>query len=161
MLLGRLVKCAFCGRQVDKDVSVRYRDKNYHSDCAEEAKNRDELGQYIVDLFHLKAPGPRNYAMIKKFYEENHFTYKGMLYSLKYFYEIKNNPIDKANQSIGIIPWVYEEAKEYFERIVNKTNTLTKIVSEQMEKEEPSVEIKVNKRKANKAYDLNSFNIEG
>jgi hypothetical protein len=31
-----------------------------------------------------------------------------------YFYEIKGNSIDKANGGIGIVPYVYEDAKKYF-----------------------------------------------
>lgn len=34
--------------------------------------------------------------------------------SLKYFYEIKGNDIKKANGGIGIIPYVYKQAHDYY-----------------------------------------------
>ena len=42
------------------------------------------------------------------------YTYKGILQALVYFYEIKGNDKSKANGSIGIVPFVYQEAFDYF-----------------------------------------------
>ena len=49
--------------------------------------------------------------------------------TLYWFYEIKNNPIEKAKGSIGIIPYIYKEAYDYFYNIylaqeVNKEQVL-------------------------------------
>jgi len=52
---------------------------------------------------------------IKKYMQDHpEYTYSGIKRTLEYFYEVKNNPIEKANGGIGIVPWVYEEAKRYF-----------------------------------------------
>ena len=40
-----------------------------------------------------------------------------MLKTLKYFFEIKGNSIEKANGGIGIIPYVYEEAYKYYQNL--------------------------------------------
>lgn len=40
-----------------------------------------------------------------------------MLKSLRYFYEIKHGDKTKANGGIGIIPYIYPEAAEYYYRI--------------------------------------------
>ena len=40
-----------------------------------------------------------------------------MLKTLEWWYEIKKNPIDKANGGIGIIPFVYQEAYNYYKAI--------------------------------------------
>ena len=37
-----------------------------------------------------------------------------MLKTLIYWYEIKGNSIEKANGGIGIIPYVYKDASEYY-----------------------------------------------
>jgi hypothetical protein len=42
------------------------------------------------------------------------YTYSGIKRTLEYFYEVKKNSIEKANGGIGIVPWVYEEAKRYY-----------------------------------------------
>ena len=31
-----------------------------------------------------------------------------------YFYEVKRNSLDKSNDGIGIVPWVYQEAYNYY-----------------------------------------------
>lgn len=52
---------------------------------------------------------------IKKYMQDHpEYTYSGIKRTLEYFYEIKGNSTAKANGGIGIVPWVYEEAKRYF-----------------------------------------------
>ena len=51
---------------------------------------------------------------IEKYHKELGFTYSGMLKSLKYHYEINKNSTVQANGGIGIIPYVYDEAKNYY-----------------------------------------------
>lgn len=46
--------------------------------------------------------------------EHPEYTFSGIKRTLQYFYEIKSNPIEKSNGGIGIVPWVYEEARQYF-----------------------------------------------
>ena len=125
--MGRLVKCAHCGEQFDKDKGKRYKDKNYHIKCYNIVVEGDNLVEYICKIFRLKKAGPRNYAMIKKYLEKG-YTYTGMLNSLKYFYEIQKHPIEKANESIGIIPYIYEEAQNYYDRIIRQQNKITEVL---------------------------------
>lgn len=42
------------------------------------------------------------------------YTYSGMLKALIYFYEVKGHSIDKANGGIGIIPFIYKDAYNYY-----------------------------------------------
>ena len=44
-------------------------------------------------------------------------TYKGMALTLKYVFDIKKSDKSRANDGIGIIPYRYEEAKAYYQRI--------------------------------------------
>lgn len=37
-----------------------------------------------------------------------------MLKTLKYFFEVKGNNLEKANGGIGIVPFVYEDARRYW-----------------------------------------------
>ena len=114
------VKCAFCQSEtnkVEKTEAIRIDEKNFHPLCAKKYQDKKELCDTICRIFKFKMPGPRNNAYISKFIGEG-MTYKGMTNALVYFYDIKKNSIEKSNNGIGIIPWVYEEAQKYFE---NKT----------------------------------------
>jgi hypothetical protein len=42
------------------------------------------------------------------------YTYSGIHRSLEYFYEVKGNSLDKANGGIGIVPFVYQDAYNYY-----------------------------------------------
>lgn len=110
------VLCQFCKSQsnkVEKDKAVRIDNKNFHERCAQLYLDKKKLHETICRIFNLKQPGPRNNAYVSKFFNEG-MTYKGMNSTLVYFYEIKKNDTKKAREGIGIIPYVYEEAREYF-----------------------------------------------
>lgn len=112
------VKCYYCKSEtnkIEKDKAIRIDDKNFHPDCAQKYLDRKELSATICRIFNLKAPGPRNNALVTKYLNEG-MTYRGMIYSLVYFYEIKRNDKSKANEGIGIIPYIYEEAKKYYNK---------------------------------------------
>ena len=51
---------------------------------------------------------------LKKYKEEQGYSYTGILKSLIYFYEVKANSTDKANGSLGIVPYVYQDAYNYY-----------------------------------------------
>ena len=46
--------------------------------------------------------------------KEYQYTYSGMLKALVYFYEVKGHDKNKANGGIGIIPFIYKEAYNYY-----------------------------------------------
>ena len=57
-------------------------------------------------------------AKIKKqianFKKEYNYTYSGMLKTLIWWFDVKKNSIEKANGGIGIVPFVYQEAWNYY-----------------------------------------------
>lgn len=123
-----IVTCKYCGQKFDinevdyiKPTSNRYAHTTCHSlflqNQSKEEKEKEELFAYIKELFN----GDYNYILvdktIKKLVEENKYTYSGIMGTLHYFYVVKKNPIDKANKNIGIVPYVYEEAKNYYAAI--------------------------------------------
>lgn len=119
-----LVKCPYCEQQFDSNsepfikVGRRYSHvacrNNYLANRTEEEKAEDEFYDYTKQLFGADY----NYLVTKKmaamYKQENGYTYSGMLKSLKWFYEIEHNSIENANGTIGIIPYVYLKAKEYY-----------------------------------------------
>ena len=73
-----------------------------------------KLEQYINKLFHTDYVDPRIQKQIKNYIKEYNFTYSGILKSLVYFYEVKQNTVEKSNDGIGIVPWVYKQAFNYY-----------------------------------------------
>lgn len=157
--MGRIVKCNYCGSGVDQNEALRYKDKNYHKNCCQLAQERDKVCDYICYIFGLKKPGPRNYQLLKIYTTEKGYTYKGIFYALKYFYEVKKNDITKGNERIGIVPYVYEEAQKYFEDIENKREKIKKVVNQidTNEKLNVVVSTKHNKPKVRKTYNLDDL----
>ena len=45
------------------------------------------------------------------------YTYSGMLGTLMYWYEVRGGVLEKANGGVGIVPYKYDEAKEYYLKI--------------------------------------------
>ena len=124
--MAHYVICSICKERFDRDKypAVLISSRRYaHASCAgkltpEEAeleKEQKALESYIIHLFKLEHMDGRITLQIKKYMQDHpEYTYSGIKRTLEYFYEIKGNPIDKANGGIGIVPWVYEEAKRYY-----------------------------------------------
>lgn len=115
------VICVYCKKPLHriKDSCVLISQGKYaHSDCAEieekrELTDKEQLEEYIKQLFKTDYVNPLIQKQIKKYAEEYNFTYSGMLKALQYFYEIKGGSLEKAHGGIGIIPYVYKDAYNY------------------------------------------------
>lgn len=126
--------------------------------------DRDALWYYVYRLFGQysedKPVSDWNITQMAKFKSQG-MTYQGQLLTLKYFFEVKKNSIKKANGSIGIIPWAYSEAAEYYAKLEQKQNSIAMAIKEQLEKDR--IEINYNpsdyigKRKKKKEIDINSL----
>ena len=153
-----IVKCSFCGNGVLKVEAERYKNKNYHAECAELQKQREELTEYICRLFSLKAPGPRIYTQIKSFLEKYpHYTYKGIKQALEFFYEVQKKPIEKANQGIGIVPYVYDSAQEYFNGITMRQERVATEISSALSTVAQEVKVKKPEKKKKSLYDMENL----
>ena len=80
----------------------------------QEEKDRKDLEEYIMQLFDETFVNARIRKQIKTYKEEYNYSYSGILKALKYFYEVKKNSIEKANGGIGIVPFVYKDAFNYY-----------------------------------------------
>lgn len=124
--MGHRVKCFYCGHTFDRDkepfVPIEGKKRYAHKLCYDRARsaeqeneeNKIQLENYIKELFNYKTlPEPVN-RQIREYLIDKNYTYKGILKSLKYFYEIKNGDKEKAHGRIGIVPYVYEDAHNYY-----------------------------------------------
>lgn len=118
------VKCPGCALRFDRSKveCIHYKNRYWHIDCynlminkiAADEKDLKELEEYIKKLFKIEYVSARIRKQIKDMKESYNFTYSGIQKSLIYFYEVRQNSLDKANGGIGIVPYVYEDAKKYF-----------------------------------------------
>lgn len=116
------VICIYCRKPLhrkDKDC-VKITDTKYaHADCVEVENNREltdseKLDRYIENLFKTDYVSARIRKQINSFIEDYGFSYSGILKSLIYFYEVKGNSIEKSKNGIGIVPYIYQDAKNYY-----------------------------------------------
>lgn len=128
----KICKCAICGIEFDRNSiqAVKHGARRYaHQSCypegepvpMEESPASDpelkKLMEYISQKYNNKANFPLIRKQIKKFHDEYHYTYSGMLKSLIYFYEVKGNRVEDSNGGVGIIEYVYDKAKEHYYKI--------------------------------------------
>lgn len=122
--MARPTKCPVCELMFNRDNCefVHHKNRYYHKTCYDSmmaAKTQDEkdlkdLEEYIMKMFKETYVNARVRRQIKQFKEQYNYSYSGMLKSLIYFFEVKGNSIEKANGGIGIIPYVYKDAFNYY-----------------------------------------------
>ena len=123
--MAHKVICLYCKEKFDRDkeptkqVSAR---RYAHLKCwndhlanmTQEEKDIQNFYDYTKTLFGENY----NYILTKKLAEryvkENNYTYSGMLKTLKWYYEKEGHSLDKSNGSIGIIPYIYNKALNYY-----------------------------------------------
>ena len=116
------VTCTYCKKQINKktDEFVQITNSKYaHLICSElEAKREktdaEKLDDYIMKLFNYDYVPPRAKKQINQFIQEYNYTYSGIHKALIYFYEIKGGDRDNAHDGIGIVPFVYQDAYNYY-----------------------------------------------
>lgn len=115
------VICPHCKKKFyrEDEEFVKYKNRYYHKECFEvvnkDVVEKEKLEEFIKQLFNLETLSPLIRKQIKNFHESEdyHYTYSGMRKTLDYFFHIKNGDISKAH-GIGIIPYVYAEAEQYY-----------------------------------------------
>jgi hypothetical protein len=72
-----------------------------------------DLIAYICNLYKIKAPTGMILKQVKDFQVDYGYKLSGIKLSLQYFFETKGNEV-LEDSGIGIVPFVYEEAKKHF-----------------------------------------------
>lgn len=129
-----------------------------HPECAliadqkktQEEKDKAELEEYIIKLLNIDYIDPKIRKQINKYTNEYKYTYSGIRKALIYFYELKNNDIEKANGGIGIVPHIYKEAYDYYLAIYQAQQRNENKIIESYIPTVKTITIKQPKRKAKK-----------
>lgn len=120
-----IVKCTVCKQEFDtneeefiKTGATRYA----HKECIEnrdfkktpEEKDYEALCDYIKKLFGQDYINVKVDKQLRDFKKTYNYSYSGMLKTLTYWYQVKGNDVSMSNGGIGIIPWIYDEAYNYY-----------------------------------------------
>lgn len=129
--MSKLPQCPYCHKDIQPNEPKKpYKGRHYHTSCYKKfcaevyAQKKDEtdpkqqLYDYICELFKIEELTPFLTAQLRKFEADYNMTYDGMWFSLKYYFEILGNKVD-SKMGIGIIPYVYDEAKNFYQKLMN------------------------------------------
>ena len=96
-----IVKCPICGKSFDRETTAYHQDgrRYLHIECWA----RQEASKTQDDKDREAGCTTSEYVYQKK--------------ALIYQFEIKKGDIKQANGGIGIVPYVYEQAREYYYQI--------------------------------------------
>lgn len=157
--MSHKVKCYYCGHIFDRDkepfMAIPDKARRYaHKDCYLRAaaiqqadeENRVKLENYIKELFNYKVLPEGVNRQIREYTTEKNYTYSGILKALKYFYEIKHGSKEKAFGRIGIVPFVYEDAHNYYLAIWETQQKNTEVQVEEYVLPQKEVHISIPQR---------------
>ena len=124
--MPKTVYCAYCGKEIFYNEPIKKTSgKIYHHQCylkfcdekfdnsQKATSSKQQLYDYICKLFNITEITPMLNAQIIKMTKDGGLTYNGIYLSLVYFFKIKNNK-PTLDTGIGIVPYIYNEAKEFF-----------------------------------------------
>ena len=125
--MSHYVKCPKCGETFDRDIiqAVKVNGRRYgHAKCYPDNNNfvplvekkiseEQKIKNYAKSILKEQYVAARVNKQIKDFLAEG-YTASGILKTLIYWYEIKHNDISKAMGGIGIVPYVYNQALDYY-----------------------------------------------
>ena len=118
--MAHKVTCVNCREIFDRDKVpfIQISPRRYaHEKCPtagtplplpQKTKAKDDLTllkDKIQELFGASCDWPVIQREIKKYHDNDNFSYSGMRKALIWFYEVENNSTEKANGHLGIMPY--------------------------------------------------------
>ena len=156
----RLRTCPKCKEKVDplSPNAVDIDNATLHRDCYErsqrEKENHKKLMDYISLKYNIEFPTGYMLKQISDFKNKRGYSYKAMLATLNFIFEVEKIPI-KEGVGLGLIPFYYEKAKNYYSKLRTAGNSATNITVNN--KTVKIIAYAENKRKSRKSIDLSSL----
>lgn len=144
--------CAKCKKEI-LDTPVKFKGKSYHSSChaamIEQAKKKNiavsakvndpahtVLIQYICSLFSLTNLSPLIAKQLDEFHNQRGYSWESIQLALKYFFELIPHE-ELETPTIGIVPFIYDEAMQYWETVKEARQANASYVSHEVTKTLP------------------------
>lgn len=140
------VKCLLCNKNFDREKIpfVKIGNRYVHEKCAldnpkkvKELLNREDFYECVKAVYGPKYDYQTINRQAENFIKNYGYTWYGMTKSLQWFYFVNNGTTEKSNDGVGIIPYVYDRAKEYYKEVDTTQKKNEKIMLRQ-----PVIEIK-------------------
>lgn len=159
------VKCTVCGQIFDRDkvAAVHTSARRYaHKSCVKEPQlpqdnDYDELIKYIKELFKTNTISAKIIRQIRSYRRDYNYTYSGIQKSLEWFYEKQGNTLENSNYGIGIVPYVYEQARDYYYQLFTAKNTNENVDIKDIVSRNKEIEIEIPQIREKKVH---LFNID-
>lgn len=126
--------CPGCGKEFDiRGEYIKTSTRYWHPQCHEakikekEERKEDNLGRQAIFNYLTGLGMEPNYIRWGKQRNDFHkkgYTDVGILLTLKYWFEVKQGDLAKANNGMGIVPFIYEDAQKYYQNILEKQEKL-------------------------------------
>lgn len=119
MMAKKETICCLCNESIKGQVYKKGR-KVYCEHCIEKEDidwfDWCNLYEYIKKLYNVDKVSVRIMTQLHRYKKENKLTDYGILNTLIYVHEINTNiKIDTEMDTVGIIPYYYDEASKYFQ----------------------------------------------
>lgn len=108
-----LVKCPKCGTKNEKENAIKHGRSYYCAECFEDLEEYKNLITTICEIYRIDTPTIQMLSQIKDYKSKYNFTNSGIKYTLKFYYEILENSV-MDNVGLGIVPYFYDKAKNYY-----------------------------------------------
>lgn len=177
------VICRTCKKVIDRNTETGWINPQpkfyYHEECYNEwEKKKEKIGQNDVtimaeddfwfsaigDFFEKELKIIPNWSKIKQqwdSYLRKNMTPKGIYFAVKYYYTQCNGDESKAEGGIGIVPFVYNDSKQFWSSREQRSKIICQKINDCIENsiKEP---VKIVKRKVtNQPKLLNISDISG
>lgn len=177
--MSHIIQCRLCKERFDtnKEEYVLIGQKAYyHKKCYDDwvknknnAKTSNEENfwkESVIDYLYRDVKIPINFAKLENQWANfikpsKKMTPKGIYFAVKYYYDVKHGNKDKAADGIGIVPYIYQEAAQYWTDLeVKKQGTIESIIEQIKSRESRPVQYftpKETKKEKKTKWNLEDF----
>ena len=165
MTQEKQVKCPSCKQSFPKSTTIEHGKRYYCQPCYEK-KSQPKPRTDWDDLYdtikrYYGAVTPVMFKQLKTYREDKayQFTDTGMRLTLIYYHEILGRPVMDDHRTLGIIPYIYEDAKNYYSEIFRLSEVAAGQIFE--ERRQEKVTNPTERKPKVKAFDFEGINWEG
>jgi len=167
-----MAQCRLCKIEINKekdDWVMPSRNYYYHKKCYENWKkaqpdNDEAYVDLIYDFIARDLKVTYDYwvceAQRKKFLKEK-MTNKGILFALKYFYEVKHGDWEKGHGGIGIIPFVYNDSCAYWAARERRSAGTIAEIERQMREAAARKKVRIQRHETKPKYTIDFSVLDG
>ena len=125
--MAAYVKCIFCEKQFnrEKEPCIKIGRRYAHTKCAEQQDPSLVKEEYDKEQFYtiVKSIYGKDYnfmlinSQATEYIKQYNYTWSGMTACLHWFYNINHGSLEEGHGGIGIIPFIYDEVREYYSKL--------------------------------------------